>query len=42
MATNRAYHMTVILSSLEFIEDKLPSYYQDKTKVNPLKVDYTP
>jgi hypothetical protein len=37
LSTNRAYQMTVLHSALAFIEDNLPSYYDSKDKVNPLK-----
>lgn len=42
MATNRAFHMTVILNALTFIEETLPSYYDSKEKTNPLLDNMTP
>lgn len=42
MATNRAYHMTVIQTALEFIEEKLPAYHDDKSKIDPIKYNLTP
>lgn len=37
MSTNRAYQMTVLHSALLFIEETLPTYYESKEKINPLK-----
>jgi Vacuolar sorting protein 9 (VPS9) domain len=37
LTTNRAYQMTVLHSALAFIEENLPSYFESKDKLNPLK-----
>ncbi len=37
LSTNRSYQMTVLHSALAFIEENLPTYYESKDKVNPLK-----
>ena len=42
MATNRAFHMTVLLSALKFIEETLPDYYEGREKVNPILAISTP
>lgn len=42
LATNRAYHMTVIETALEFIEEKLPNFYKDETLKSPLADRRTP
>jgi len=34
--------MTVLLSAMVFIEENLPSYYENKNKKNPLKEHQTP
>jgi hypothetical protein len=42
MSTNRAFHMTVVHSALQFIEETLPSYYESRDKTNPLIENMTP
>ena len=42
LSTNRAFHMTVLLSALTFIEESLPNYYEAKDKTNPLIENMTP
>ena len=42
LSTNRAFHMTVLLSGLEFIENNINTYFESKEKTNPLKTNMTP
>mmetsp|Transcript_6800 Transcript_6800/g.6033 ORF Transcript_6800/g.6033 Transcript_6800/m.6033 type:complete len:120 (+) Transcript_6800:356-715(+) len=42
MATNRAFHMTVLLSALTFIDEHLPQYCKSKEKNNPMLEAMTP
>jgi len=36
LSTNRAYQMTVLHSAMNFIEETLPSYYEQKDNTKPL------
>jgi len=42
LSTNRSYNLTVLYSAMTFIEENLPSYYEQKDKKSPLKEHFTP